>query len=229
MTRSCDAIPSGHMRLILRFCCMQTPQAALTHPPKAFDKVDQANDDIFYAEARLVNHIDDLAVGVLTEYYSKILPPKGLILDLMSSWVSHLPSVFTGKVIGHGMNEKELMANPRLGQFFVQNLNVKPLLPLASASLDAALCCAGVQYLTQPEIVFSEVARVLRPGAPFAVSFSNRCFPTKAVAIWRGLNGEGHAQLIAFYLNSSGFKKVERHVLCDGSAGDPMTVVTGYR
>jgi SAM-dependent methyltransferase len=207
---------------------MTLMQPGILLPPHAFDKIDQANDDLFYATPLLVTHIDQFAVAALTQYYAEILPTTALVLDLMSSWVSHLPPTFTGTVIGHGMNEKELIANPRLSQFFVQNLNAKPLLPLASASLDAALCCVGVQYLTQPEIVFSEVARVLQPGAPFAVSFSNRCFPTKAVAIWRGLNAEGHAQLIAFYLNSSGFKKVERHILCDGSVSDPMTVVTGY-
>jgi hypothetical protein len=59
------------------------------------------------------------------------------------------------------------------------------------------------------------------------VSFSNRCFPTKAVAIWRSLDGAGHARLVSLYLERAGFKAVRVQVLADGWTGDPLTVVTG--
>ena len=120
-----------------------------------------------------------------------------------------------------------LAANPRLDRWFIQDLNVDPVLPLATASLDGALCCVGVQYLRRPVEVFADVRRALRPGAPVIVSFSNRCFPTKAVAIWRGLNGAGHARLVSLYLERVGFADVRVEILADGRTSDPLTAVVG--
>lgn len=196
-------------------------------PPDAFRKDDESDDLDFYAPARLVTHIDDVALAALTDFYRATLPAGGVILDLMSSWVSHLPDVSYAEVIGHGMNAEELAANPRLDRWFVADLNRDPVLALATASCDAALCCAGAQYLQRPMEAFAEVARILRPGAPFVVSFSNRCFPTKAVAIWRALDGRGHASLIAHYMDEAGFGAAQAHVLSDGSRGDPLAVVVG--
>ncbi len=197
-------------------------------PPGAFRKADPSDDAAFYAPPRLVTHIDDEATRALTAYYRAQLPPGGVVLDLMSSWVSHLPSdVAFAEVIGHGMNLEELKANPRLTRRLVQDLNRVPILPLEDASCDAALCCVGVQYLQQPVEVFADVLRVLRPGAPFIVSFSNRCFPTKAVAIWRALDPQGHAGLVRLYLERAGFTDIQVDVLQDGAASDPLTAVTG--
>ena len=175
---------------------------ALPHlPPGSFRKEDAGDDAEFYAPPRLVTHIDGHAVEALTAFYRTELPARGVILDFMSSWVSHLPCDVTfSDVIGHGMNLEELRANPRLTRRFVQDLNRSPTLPLEDDSCDAALCCVGVQYLQHPVEVFAEVARVLRPGSPLIVSFSNRCFPTKAVAVWRALDGQGHASLVHLYL-----------------------------
>ncbi len=199
-------------------------------PPGAFRKDDGGDDADFYAPARLVTHIDEPATRALTAFYRATLPAGGVLLDLMSSWVSHLPpEVHFSEVIGHGMNAEELNANPRLNRSFVQNLNRTPTLPLESAGCDAAMCCVGVQYLQRPLEVFAEVARVLRPGAPCIVSFSNRCFPTKAVAIWRSLDDRGHAALVSLYLERSGFRDVRAEVLKDGSASDPLIAVTGLR
>ena len=161
-------------------------------PARAFAKEDAGDDLAFYAPPRLVTHIDEGAVAVLSSFYSELLGPGADVLDLMSSWVSHLPAApALGEVVGHGMNADELRANPRLSRWFVQNLNADPALPLADASVDVALCCVGVQYLQRPVEVFAEVRRALRPGGRFAVSYSNRCFPTKAVAIWRALDMGG--------------------------------------
>ncbi|HEY1426831.1 MAG TPA: methyltransferase domain-containing protein [Caulobacteraceae bacterium] len=197
-------------------------------PSWAFDKEDPGNDLDFYAEARLATHIDDGAIAALTGFYRAVLPPGGVICDLMSSWVSHLPAevAFT-EVIGHGMNAEELAANPRLTRRFVQDLNADPRLPLDDASLDAAMICVGVQYLQNPVPVLADVARVLKAGAPLIVSFSNRCFPTKAVAVWLRLNDAGHAQLVRLYLDAAGFSAIETHVLSDGSRCDPMYAVVG--
>ncbi len=197
-------------------------------PAAAFAKQDAGDDLAFYEPPRLVTHIDEGAVAALTDRYRDLLPPGGAVLDLMSSWVSHLPDdVRYREVVGHGMNADELAANPRLDRWFIQNLNAEPLLPLADAGLDAALCCVGVQYLQRPVTVFAEVRRALRAGSPFVVSFSNRCFPTKAVAIWRSLDTAGQARLVRLYLDRAGFTDVEAAVLADGRRSDPLVAVTG--
>jgi SAM-dependent methyltransferase len=197
-------------------------------PADAFDKDDAGDDLAFYAPPRLVSHIDDAAIAALGAYYARIIPANAVVLDLMSSWISHLPAgLEPASVIGHGMNAVELAANTRLDRWFVADLNAAPALPLDSASIDVALCCVGVQYLQQPVPVFAEVRRALRPGGRFAVSYSNRCFPTKAVRIWRLLDMAGQARLIRLYLERAGFDTVNTSVLADGSQGDPLVVVTG--
>ena len=199
-------------------------------PPDAFAKYDRDPDPLFYAQPRFVTHIDDGAIAAVTDLYREVVPPGGDLLDLMSSWISHLPEdVAYAGVIGHGLNAAELAANPRLTRFFVQDLNAEPRLPLDGACLDAALICVSVQYLQQPVAVLSEIARVLRPGAPVVISFSNRRFPTKAVAIWNALDGAGHAQLVDLYLQRAGFARTERRILKpEGGPGDPMTAVIGW-
>ena len=199
-------------------------------PPGAFTNIDAEEDEIFYEPPRLVCHIDDGAIAALTQFYRTVLPADGVLLDLMSSWVSHLPpEIEFAEVIGHGMNAAELAANPRLNRWFVQNLNRDTRLPLADNSIDAAMICVSIQYLEQPVAVLRDVARVLRPGAPLVVSFSNRCFWTKAVAIWRALDDAGHARLVELYLRHAGFERIETHQLAEWveDVNDPMTAVVG--
>ncbi len=200
-------------------------------PQGAFAKADTSSDTQFYAQARLVNHIDDRAIAGLTGLYREVLPAGGRVLDLMSSWVSHLPpEVRYAEVAGHGMNMQELQTNPRLDRRFVQNLNENQTLPLEDASMDAACICVGVQYLQHPVEVLRDVARVLRPGGPVVISYSNRCFPTKAVAIWQALEGPDQAGLIGLYLRRAGFAEVEgREVVRGGRAGDPLWAVIGRK
>jgi SAM-dependent methyltransferase len=143
-------------------------------PHGAFTKIDGDADELFYEEPRLVYHIDDHAVAALTEFYRAVLPAGGVLLDLMSSWVSHLPpETRYAEVIGLGMNAAELAANPRLARRLVQNLNRDPALPLADASVDAAMICVSVQYLQQPAVVLREALRVLRPGGPIVPRWSS--------------------------------------------------------
>lgn len=196
-------------------------------PTGSFDKEDMGDDLMFYAPPRLVTHIDDVAITALTTFYREVLPDGDRVLDLMSSWVSHLPDDRRYDVVGHGMNAKELAANPQLDRWFVGDLNADPTLPLSDGEFDAALCCVGVQYLQRPFEVFAEVRRTLVAGAPFVVSYANRCFPTKAVAIWRSLDMRGQASLIGLYMESAGFTAVEARALSDGSRGDPLFAVIG--
>jgi SAM-dependent methyltransferase len=199
-------------------------------PAAAFRRPDESPDRAFYAAPRFVTHIDDGAIAAVTALYREFLPAGGAVLDLMSSWVSHLPDdVAYARVAGLGMNAAELAANPRLTDWCVQDLNAEPRLPYADATFDGAGCCVSVQYLTQPAAVFREVARVLRPGAPFVVTFSNRCFPSKAIAAWRSLDDAAHLQLVATYLAlAGGFGPAEGRAHRP-RGGDPLWGVVAHR
>ena len=189
--------------------------------------MDPSPDADFYDQPRFVTHIDDGAIAAVTRLYRETLPAGGALLDLMSSWVSHLPEdVVYASVTGHGMNAEELAANPRLARWFVRDLNADPALPLESGSFDGACLCVSVQYLQRPVQVFREVARVLRPGAPFVVSFSNRCFPTKAVAIWQSMTGPDQQRLVSAYMREAGFASITGQAAAP-PYGDPLWTVTG--
>jgi hypothetical protein len=196
-------------------------------PQHAFVKSDDAPDDAFYSFPRFVTHIDAPAIAAVTALYRELFPPGGIVLDLMGSWVAHLPDdVAYAEVIGHGMNADELAANPRYTRWFVQNLNETAALPLAAASVDAAAICVSIQYLQDPVAVLRELRRVLKPGGVVAITFSNRCFPTKAVAIWQALGMGEHQRLVAFYLEHAGFAAPEaRTIIPPGADGDPLWAV----
>jgi SAM-dependent methyltransferase len=199
-------------------------------PPEAFAKQDPSDDALFYRPARLVQHLDEGARAALTAHYQRVLTSGSDVLDLMSSWVSHLPDAGVlplRRVAGHGMNAEELAANPRLTEWWVQDLNADPALPMPDAAFDAVTCCVGVQYLQRPVEVMAEARRVLRPGGRVAVSYSNRCFPTKAVAAWHALDMAGRAALVAGCLTEAGFADVTARALSDGTIGDPLVVIAG--
>jgi SAM-dependent methyltransferase len=199
--------------------------------PEHFQREDESDDDAFYQQPRLVTHIDDAAIAALTAFYRELLPAGGRILDLMSSWVSHLPEDRTYlSVTGLGMNGRELDANARLNSRVVQDLNREPKLPFPDAAFDAAVVTVSVQYLTKPAEVFAEVGRTLVPGAPLAIAYSNRCFPTKAVAVWRSLGSRDHAELIGLYFRLSGvFGPSEAFDISPAPGSDPMFVVVARR
>jgi SAM-dependent methyltransferase len=155
----------------------------------AFDRQDETADAGFYAQPRLVQHIDAHARQTISDLYGRLIPPGARVLDLMSSWVSHLPeNLELGALTGLGLNADELAANPRLTARTVHDLNRAPVLPYGAAAFDAVICTASVEYLTRPAEVVAEVARVLVPGGVFAVSFSNRWFPPKAIRLWSELH-----------------------------------------
>lgn len=162
------------------------------------------SDNLFYSQPRFCTHVDGNFLSQLTQLYREKIAEDCVILDLMSSWVSHLPPERRRKkVIGHGMNEQELKQNGALDEYFLRNLNEEPSAwPVESNSVDAVVCCVSVQYLQQPEAVFAEMHRVLKPGGVAIVSFSNRLFYEKAIAAWRQNTDFGRQQLVKSYFQA---------------------------
>ena len=183
----------------------QMPSTDDVYPAEFFKRQDETDDALFYREPRLLVHIDEAAVEAVGEYLRQALPENAAILDLMSSWRSHLPDGFSWKaLVGLGLNEIELAENPQLDERIIHDINNVPSLPFEDERFDAAVVTVSVQYIRSPLEVFSEVRRVLKPGAAFHVIYSNRMFPTKAVSIWQNLDDRRRAELIFSYFMKSG-------------------------
>jgi SAM-dependent methyltransferase len=170
---------------------MQAPHPAVPtdfSSDDAFARLDEREDKLFYYQPRLVQHLDAQVRAQITGLYARFLTPGMRVLDLMSSWVSHLPDQPDLDVTGLGLNAEELKQNRRLRERVMHDLNLTPELPFPDAHFDAVLCTASIEYLTKPDAVFRAVRRVLKPGAPFVVTFSERWFPPKAIQIWSMLH-----------------------------------------
>jgi SAM-dependent methyltransferase len=209
-------------------------QPSITFPPDFFRRDDDGPDALFFEEPRLVVHIDEGAIDAVRAYLDDVLPDDATVLDLMSSWRSHLPEPRGDRhVVGLGMNATELAENPQLHERIVHDLNTGPVLPLASGRFDTAIVTVSVQYITRPIEVFAEVRRTLKEGAVFHVLFSDRMFATKAVAIWKSLpDPQRRGELIGTYFGASqGWDQplfLDRSPSDDGS-GDPLYVVRAAR
>ncbi len=202
---------------------------ATPFPPGFFNRVDQQPDDEFYEPLRLVTHIDDGAIAAVRDLYDE-QEVGGHVLDLMSSWVTHLrrpPASLTAL----GMNARELAANPQATAMVVHDLNVDPFLPFDDGRFDAVLCCVSVDYLVRPVDVFAEAARVLRPGGPFICTFSNRLFPTKAIKGWLRASESQRLEIVAKYFRRAGgweTPTAERRTT-RSHVGDPLDAVWARR
>ena len=202
-------------------------------------KIDGSDDALFYAEPRFVQHLDAAFRARLTELYRERIPRNAVVLDLMGSWVSHLPEEVTyQEVIGHGLNAEELAANPRLDRHWVQDLNRDQHLPLADATVDAALIVAGWQYLQQPEAVAADLLRVVRPRGQVIVAFSNRMFFQKAPQVWTDGGDRDHLAYVARVLLAQGWGRPQ--LIAEntraagplgwiGAKGDPFFAVVSER
>lgn len=197
--------------------------------PHFFEREDESPDALFYAQARLLVHIDDDAIEAAGRLYGELLPQRSAILDLMSSYKSHMPpDLAWARLCGLGMNEEELRANDQLTEYLVRDINADPLLPFGDDEFDGAVVTVSVQYMTKPLETFREVCRVLKPGAPFIVTYSNRMFPTKAVRIWRALDDRERAGLIISYFKyAGGFGEAsaENRSIDSGAPNDPLFAV----
>jgi SAM-dependent methyltransferase/FKBP-type peptidyl-prolyl cis-trans isomerase 2 len=178
-----------------------------------FAREDENDDRLFYQRPRFVNHLDDRAIQTISSRYGQLIRPGSRVLDLMSSWTTHLPEdLELESVVGLGMNEEELQKNPRLDNFLVHDLNRDAGLPFPENSFDAAICTASIEYLIHPNDVIRDAARVLKPGGLFVISFSNRWFPPKAIRIWTRLHDYERIGLVMeYFLQSEQFHSLETY------------------
>ena len=198
-------------------------------PPGFFDRADGSDDAVFYSWPRLVTHIDEGAIAAVGELYDE-LAIDGDVLDVMGSWVSHFRRMPANLTV-LGMNAEELAANPQARATVVHDLNADPVLPFADGSFDAAVCCVSVDYLTRPVEVFADLGRVVRPGGLFVTTFSNRCFPTKAIRGWLYSTDEQHCTIVATYFRLAGGwdEPVAQRRTPSGHIGDPLYAVWARR
>lgn len=193
-------------------------------PEGFFSRSDDVDDAAFYVPPRLVQHIDDGAIAAVGQFYAQ-LGATGRVLDLMSSWVSHLTTEPEHLTV-LGMNAEELAQNPMAHERVLHDLNADPALPFGDGVFDTCVCTVSVDYLVRPVAVFAEVARVLVPGGTFACTFSNRCFPTKAIRGWLATDDETHVRIVGEYFRRSGGFDVPEAAQCATPAGgDPLYAV----
>ena len=195
-------------------------------PTGFFSRADETDDTVFYRPDRFVTHIDDQAIAAVSTLYAE-LGLTGKVLDLMSSWVSHFPDR-PEELVVLGMNRSELEANPMAHAVVIHDLNKDQSLPFADARFEAVTCCVSVDYLVRPIDVLAEAGRVSKSGAPVVCTFSNRCFPTKAIRGWLSINEPTRCEVVAEYMNLAGLRNVswERRTP-QGHRGDPIYAVVG--
>ncbi|KAK4522849.1 hypothetical protein GAYE_PCTG30G0739 [Galdieria yellowstonensis] len=197
-----------------------------------FSRLDESNDQLFYSQPRLVYHIDEFAIRALTKFYKNNFVPGADILDVCSSWVSHFPEDYkAGFVAGIGLNELELSKNSRLDEYHVIDLQENPTFPYPNDRFDIVTMVVSVDYLIKPLQVFREIGRVLRPGGTAYISFSNRCFPTKAVSIWLASNDMQRVYIVGSFFHYSGMFTTPRAYDLSPNFGitDPLYMVTANK
>lgn len=200
----------------------------LHFPPRFFERADESDDAGFYSFDRFVTHLDERAIEAVGALYDELGlsgPGSGDVLDLCSSWISHFPAK-PDRLVVTGMNAHELAANEQADAWLVHDLNVEPRLPFDDGSFDAVTCCVSVDYLTRPLDVFADVARLLRPGGVFVCTFSNRCFPTKAIRGWLATDDRTHVEIVRRYFElTDRFDAPIAQLRTPDSPGDPLFVV----
>eukprot|EP00238_Polyblepharides_amylifera_P006326 CAMPEP_0196582066 /NCGR_PEP_ID=MMETSP1081-20130531/37321_1 /TAXON_ID=36882 /ORGANISM="Pyramimonas amylifera, Strain CCMP720" /LENGTH=294 /DNA_ID=CAMNT_0041902539 /DNA_START=192 /DNA_END=1076 /DNA_ORIENTATION=+ len=208
-------------------------------PSVHFARDDPSPDLHFYSTPRLQQHIDPGARSAIRQYLETHLQERDAILDVCSSWVSHLPPGYAArgaKVIGIGMNKEELSQNPELSSYIAKDLNApllesqdsEPPIPLPSKSIDVVTCHVSIDYLVRPLEVTRDMFRVLRPGGSVLLFFSNRFFPTKVVNIWKVSNDAGRIWIAGSYLHYAGFINIEG-IQLETTGRDPMYLVRGTK
>lgn len=178
--------------------------------PAAFTRANNEVDTIFFSSRQENTLMDAGARTAVTALYQTALPAGGSVLDLMCGALSHFPQEahFTS-VVGVDVSRAALDENNALTERVVQDLNVTPMLDLPDESMDAVCLCDGLAYLTQPLVVLKEACRVLRPGAPLIVTFSDNFHAAKAVALWQALEPADRVRLVSILLSRAGFVELD--------------------
>jgi len=177
----------------------------------AFTRDDDAPDSVFYTMPRRVMHIDNVCAERITAFYRNHLRARDTVLDLMAGWHSHLAG-HTGDIIGLGMNAEEMADNPQLRSHVVHDLNATPRLALDDASFDVVVNTVSIEYLTQPLAVLKEAHRILKPGGKLLITFSNRLFPPKVIALWKQLHPVERLNWVAQLVHAAGFSEIQIRV-----------------
>lgn len=210
------------------------------YEPADFRRKDESDDGNFYRVPRLVTHIDEDAIGSIRDFYGVQFAqaPQGeySVLDICSSWISHYPEGLRAKRVAiTGMNEYELASNKQATEHVPRNLNIEPRLPYGDGEFDFVTNVVSVDYLNKPQEIFAEMHRVLKPGGVAIMSFSNRCFFTKAIKMWvADMNdGPGHCRIVGNYFHFNplgGWRDISSvDITRDPRRSNPMWVVTAVK
>lgn len=204
----------GRAALLFQWAGMEVPLADADtgfDDPGAWEREDPDDDSIFYTQPRRVLHVDQACAARIAAFYAAALAPGARVLDLMAGWRSHLPRGL-GSTVGLGMNGEEMADNSELDAALVHDLNRNPTLPFVDRCFDAVVNTVSFEYLIQPERILPEVYRVLRPGGVFAVVFSNRYFPPKAIRLWTRLHSMECLGCVLQQLHHAGFTDLQTRV-----------------
>lgn len=209
---------------------MNNHREPISLPKQFFVREDESPDELFYKTPGFSTHIDAATIENLTHFYRETLPSSFRLLDLMSSWISHLPEEVSYRhVTGLGMNEEQLRRNRRLDTSMVQNLNEVPELPFEDGRFEAVMIVVSIQYLIRPFAVLKEISRVLTSGGKCIIEMSHRLFPTKAIYAFQVLSPADRCRLVTAYLHQTGmFNSIE---VVDRSPpnADPLWLVVGTK
>jgi len=232
-------IANSNSRVSKAFQNFQWP-AAWPYKDSDFRRQDESSDGGFYNEPRFVAHIDDNAIAAIRNFYglqfALASPGEYSVLDICSSWISHYPEDLQARRVAiTGMVEQELAANKQATEYVVKDLNEDPKLPFGDNEFDFVTNVVSVDYLNKPREIFKEIHRVMKPGGVAIMSFSNRCFPHKAIAMWvADMNdGPGHCQIVGNYFHfnpEGGWRDISSaDISLDPGRSDPMWVVTAVK
>ena len=141
----------------------------------------------------------------------------------MSSWISHFRTPPASLTV-LGMNAAELARNPMA----TASRRPRPQRRPAPAVRRRHVRRRDVLRVGRlPRAARSRCsptsARVLRPGGLFVCTFSNRCFPTKAIKGWLANDDMGRLAIVRAYFEASGAFAEPTLAHCNpGAPGDPL-------
>jgi hypothetical protein len=171
-----------------------------------FERLDEGEDSDFFSSPSLTPFWDNTALGEVSKLYDELVPDGAHVLDLMAGVHSPLQesNVSPVHITCAGLNPVELNHNPICDDRLELNVNTLESLPFDDESFNVVLIHAAIEYVTQPELLFSQISRVLKPGGRIIVSFSNRSVNEKAIRLWNDVHEFERPGIVLSYLRKSG-------------------------